>query len=94
MEPLLSDTCPEVQAVAAWALSDRTPVAAGVQNALRSALKQDQSAALFALNVLDWSGQNTGPYADLFEPLLASNDPVYAGYLSRMVTHLRETRSR
>jgi arylsulfatase A-like enzyme len=93
LEPLLTDACPEVCAVAAWALIDHPSARAGAQTALRAALKQDAAAALFALNVLDWTRQDTAPYADLFEPLLASKDAVYAAYLKRMVTHLSEGRS-
>ena len=94
LEPLLLDECPEVRAITAWALIEHTPAVVGAQTALRSALKQeDPAAALFALNILDWTQTNTTPYTDLFEPLLASNDPVYAGYLKRMVTHLREGRA-
>jgi hypothetical protein len=90
LETLLSDECPEVCSVAAWALLHQKTTAPGARKALRSTLGQDPAAALFALNIIDWTKENAGPYADLFEPLLASKDPVYAGYLGRMVTHLRE----
>ncbi len=93
LESLLADECPEVRCVAAWALIEHPATRTGVQTALRSSLRQDPAGALFALNVIDWTSQKTEPYADLFEPLLASKDATYGGYLKRMVTHLGEVRS-
>jgi N-sulfoglucosamine sulfohydrolase len=90
LETLLSDECPEVRSVAAWALLHQKAASPAAQKALRSTLAQDPAAALFALNILAWTKENTAPYADLFEPLLASKDPVYSGYIKRMVTYLRE----
>ena len=87
---LLEDACPEVRATAAWALL-RGPLSAKAQEALRSVLKADAAAALYALNILDWAGAEVGAFADLFEGLLASQDPVYSGYLKRMVTLFRES---
>lgn len=89
LEKLLADPCPEVRATAAWALL-KTSSAAGAREALRSVLSADPAAALFALNVLDWSGEATAAYSGLFEQILSVEDPVYAGYLKRMVKFLRE----
>jgi hypothetical protein len=86
---LFSDPCPEVRATAAWALLRTTAAAVKARETLRSVLQADAAAALFALNVLDWTKESPAHYADLLEPLLDSQDVVYAGYLKRMVTHLR-----
>ncbi len=90
---LLSDPCPEVRATAAWALLSTTGAALNAREALRSVLQGDAAAALFALNILEWTRESPAHYADLLDPLLNSEDPVYAGYLKRMVTHLRTVQS-
>jgi hypothetical protein len=89
LELLLSDSCPEVRATAAWALLQTEATAPSAREALRTVLKGDAAAALFALNVLDWSKEAATQYADLLDALLESKDAVYGGYLKRMVTHLR-----
>jgi HEAT repeat protein len=94
LKPLLSDSCPEVRATAAWALLPTKATAPQAREALRTVLKDDAAAALFALNVLDWSKEAATQYSDLLEALLESKDAVYGGYLKRMVTHLRATRAK
>ena len=94
LEQLLTDSCPEVRATAAWALLHPSSTATKARNSLRSVLKGDAAAALFGLNILEWTHEDPLHYRDLFEPLLASEDAVYAGYIKRMVTHLRTTQVR
>jgi hypothetical protein len=89
LQQLLTDPCPEVRATAAWALLHPPATAAKARESLRSALKGDAAAALFALNILEWTHEDPLHYADLLEPLLASEDTVYSGYIKRMVSHLR-----
>jgi arylsulfatase A-like enzyme len=89
LEQLLTDPCPEVRATAAWALLHPPATAAKARESLRSVLKGDAAAALFALNILEWTHEDPLHYADLLEPLLASEDTMYSGYIKRMVSHLR-----
>jgi N-sulfoglucosamine sulfohydrolase len=91
--PLLSDGCPEVRAIAAWALLQNSAAAPKAREALRSVLREDAAAALFALNIIDWAKENPAAYADLLEPLLEKQDDVYSGYLKRMTTLLRTVAS-
>ncbi len=93
LERVLSDPCPEVRATAAWALLRTAQTAPKARETLRSVLQGDAAAALFALNILEWTRENPTHYADLLDPLLNSEDAVYAGYLKRMVTHLRTIHS-
>ena len=93
MERVLSDPCPEVRATAAWALLKTARTAPKARDTLRSVLQGGAAAALFALNILEWTRENPTDYADLLDPLLNSEDAVYAGYLKRMVTHLRTAQS-
>ena len=94
LEPLLLDSCPEVRATAAWSLLQTPATAAKARESLRSVLKEDAAAALFALNILEWTHEDPLSYGDLLDPLLSSADAVYAGYLKRMVTHLRTAQVR
>ena len=86
--PLLSDGCPEVRSIAAWALLQTPTAATKAREALRSVLREDAAAALFALNIIDWAKENPAAYADLREPILEKQDDVYSGYLKRMTTLL------
>jgi hypothetical protein len=94
LEPLLLDSCPEVRATAAWSLLHTPAIAANARESLRSVLKDDAAAALFALNILEWTREDPLSYGDLLDTLLSSADAVYAGYLKRMVTHLRTAQVR
>lgn len=89
LRPVLRDPCPEVRATAAWALL-KTALVQDAREALKSVLKEDPAAALYALNVLAWSGEQAAGYSEFFGALSSSQDPVYGGYLKRMVSHLRE----